>query len=84
MIDLNTYDYVEGTEFDGLMPAVMEKNPTIGVPEDNKNVRFFDNFHLGSDNLEVLDVQGFYADGGEESGPTGETGSTGETGPTGE
>lgn len=92
METLNTYDYVEGTEFEALMPAVMKTAPTIGATEDKKNINFFENHHRGSDYLEVVDIQAMYGDsssdsgneGGGESTPTGPTGETGETGPTGE
>lgn len=57
MDTLNTYDFVEGTEFEALMPAVFKKLPTIGTTEEKKNVNFFENFHRGSDYLEVVDTQ---------------------------
>lgn len=60
MDTLNTYDYIEGTEFEGLMPAVLKKSPTIGATEEKKNINFYENFHRGSDYLEVVDIQKMY------------------------
>jgi hypothetical protein len=57
MDTFNTYDYIESTEFEGLMPAVMKKAPTIGVTEEKKNINFFENYNRGNDYLEVVDAQ---------------------------
>jgi hypothetical protein len=60
MDKFNTYDYIEGTEFEGLMPAVLKKLPTIGATEEKKNINFFENFQRGNDYLEVVDTQKMY------------------------
>jgi len=76
--ELNQYDYAEGIEFKGLMPALMEVEgvKTIGA---NPNA---------SDYLEVIDINAIMEDSDEEepvgpTGPTGNVGPTGSEGPTG-
>lgn len=64
---LNTYDFVEGTDFEGLMPAVME---TLGddyvTGKSDENVHYHGFMALGSDSLEVIDIEAFYkSEGGE-------------------
>lgn len=60
--ELNRYDYVEGIEFNGLMPEVMnaEGIETIGGSENS--VKFFGANAKGNDQLEVIDVQALYED----------------------
>lgn len=54
---LSTYDFVEGTDFEGLMPAVME---TLGedyvTGKSDENVHYHGFMALGSDSLEVIDI----------------------------
>lgn len=65
---LSTYDFVEGTDFEGLMPAVME---TLGgdyvTGKSDENVHYHGFMALGSDSLEVIDVAAFYKSEGNES-----------------
>lgn len=58
--ELQNYDYTEGIEFIGLMPAVMESCGTVGGSDNS--VRMFGVNALGNDQLETIDVQSFYSD----------------------
>lgn len=59
--ELQNYDYTEGIEFVGLMPAVMEScGKTVGGSDNS--VRMFGVNALGNDQLETIDVQSFYSD----------------------
>jgi hypothetical protein len=93
--ELSNYDYVEGTEFSGLMPQVMTKVDTIGSAETS--VHYLGYEARGYDAMEVVDIEaimegesnnstttGGNETGGEESGTTGgnETGGE-ESGTTG-
>lgn len=49
------YDFVEGTEFKGLMPKLMELVPTTGVNDDQPVISEFDKQVDGHDPLEVVD-----------------------------
>lgn len=64
---LSTYDFVEGTDFEGLMPAVME---TLGedyvTGKSDENVHYHGFMALGSDSLEVIDIAAFYKSEGSE------------------
>lgn len=58
--DIRSYDYVEATDFTGLMPAVMEElgsAHTIGNSEEI--VSAFELKPKGSESLEVIDVTSF-------------------------
>lgn len=65
---LKNYDFVEGTEFEGLMPAVME---TLGddyvTGKSDEIVAMHGYKALGSDALEVIDIEAFYESGSEGS-----------------
>lgn len=67
--ELQNYDYTEGIEFIGLMPAVMEScGKTVGGSDNS--VRMFGVNALGNDQLETIDVQSYYSDeveGGEKA-----------------
>lgn len=78
---MRNYDFVEGTEFEGLMPHAIDANGGIGVKEDQPNVAYHGFKALGHDQLEIVDVAKFYeggeggesTDGGATSGTTGDT-----------
>lgn len=55
--EMKKYDFIEGIDFDGIMPKVMEKSGEIGDSE--KNVHFFGGF-MGGDALTVVDIDAFY------------------------
>jgi hypothetical protein len=84
---LKNYDYVEGTEFEGLMPAVME---TLGddyvTGKSDEIVAMHGYKALGSDALEVIDIEAFYesgSEGGKEGGDSGNQGTEGDNGDQG-
>lgn len=69
--ELNQYDYVEGIEFNGLMPKLMEADGVDTTGTSDTNVKFFGFNAKGSDSLEVVDINALNED---ESGSTsGET-----------
>ena len=69
--ELNQYDRVEGIEFNGLMPKLMETDGIDTTGTSNENVKFFGVNAKGSDSLEVVDINALNED---ESGSTsGET-----------
>lgn len=74
---LKNYDFVEGTEFEGLMPAVME---TLGddyvTGKSDEIVAMHGYKALGSDALEVIDIEAFY-ESGSEGGNSGNQGTEG-------
>lgn len=53
--DMMRYDFVEGIEFEGLMPKAIDKIGGVGSSEEN--VHFMGYKALGSDALEVVDVE---------------------------
>lgn len=58
--DLNQYDQVEGIEFTGLIPQVMEAEgiETIGGSETSVKHMGFE--ARGNDQLEVVDIEALY------------------------
>ena len=86
MDTLNTYDFIEGITAECLMPAVMEKLPTTGKPENETPAKhLFKDAWLGHDYLEVVDIAAIYGDeGGSDSEPSGDGDGGGETGPSSE
>lgn len=58
--DLNQYDQVEGIEFNGLMPQLMESDgiETIGASENSVKHMGFE--AKGNDQLEVIDIEALY------------------------
>lgn len=67
--ELNQYDIIEGTEFTGLMPKVMEK---VGLTtgEGEKSTKWFGFEAKGNDSLEVLDNEEIMnsSEGGDQGG----------------
>ena len=67
---LKNYDFIEGIEFDELMPKAIDKAPgTTGEAE--KDVHLFRGGHLGADSMQVIDILAFYES---EPGPGPEPG----------
>lgn len=66
---LSTYDYVEGAEFEGLMPAAAEKVGVVGNSEEV--VEMHGRLAKGMDALEVVDIEAAF-EGGEEAEPAAE------------
>lgn len=62
--ELNQYDYVEGIQFNGLMPEAMKLTDTTG--KSDKNVKFFGANAKGSDSLEVIDIDAIMKNDSEE------------------
>lgn len=58
--ELNQYDYAEGTEFEGLIPAVIEVEGVESIGGSENSVKSFGKDAKGSDALEVIDVEAFY------------------------
>jgi len=54
--ELNQYDFIEGTKFDGLMPKLMEIEGVKTTGTSDVNVKCFGFNAKGSDALEVIDV----------------------------
>lgn len=62
--EMNTYDYVEGTEFDGLMPKAIDAAGGVGTNEEQPTVEFMGAKALGHDQLQVVDVEKFFEENG--------------------
>jgi len=82
---LKNYDFVEGTEFEGLMPAVMETLGDDYVTGKSDEIVAMHGFKaLGSDALEVIDIEAFYesgsegGEGGNDGGNNGDQGAQGD------
>lgn len=56
--EMMNYDFIEGTEFEGLMPKAIDK--TGGVGSSEENVHFMGVAARGMDALEVVDVEKFF------------------------
>lgn len=67
--ELNQYDYVEGIEFNGLMPETMKLTDTTG--KSDENVKFFGANAKGSDSLEVIDIDAIMESDSSEGGKNG-------------
>lgn len=71
--EMNRYDFTEGIEFNGLMPATMEilgEDKLIGGSD--KSVKFMGFEAKGNDQLQVIDIEAMYeSEGGEEGGNEG-------------
>ena len=81
--ELNEYNYNEGIEFIGLMPAVMNAQGVTTIGGSQKSVKHFGFDATGSDALEVVDIDAIMEDSDKEE-PVGPTGTNGPTvGPTG-
>lgn len=89
--EMMNYDFIEGTEFEGLMPKAIEKIGGIGASEES--VALFPDatdvsattVFRGHDALEVVDVEKLFdggnsvEEGGEEGGEGNEGGEGGNT-----
>ena len=58
--ELNQYDYVEGIEFNGLMPKIMETEGIETIGGSEKFVKHMGFEAKGSDQLEVIDIEALY------------------------
>lgn len=76
--ELNQYDYVEGIEFNGLMPKLMEADGVDTTGTSDTNVKFFGFNAKGSDSLEVVDIDALNEKESESNG--GNEGNGGENG----
>ena len=54
---MNDYGFNEGIEFNGLIPEIMEAEGISTIGASDFSAMAFKNGHLGSDPLEVIDVQ---------------------------
>lgn len=55
--EMMNYDFVEGIEFEGLMPKAIDAIGGVGVNDDQPVVEFMGFRALGSDPLEVIDTE---------------------------
>ena len=78
--ELNQYDYVEGIEFNGLMPKLMEADGVDTTGTSDTNVKFFGFNAKGSDSLEVVDIDALNEKESESEGNGGNEGNGGENG----
>lgn len=78
---MQNYDFIEGGDFVGLMPNVIEKTQGIGVNDNSKSTVFFGFEAKGVDPMEVVDNEFFFeesdgsntGEGGNETPTTGDT-----------
>ena len=77
MYDLNhemmNYDFIEGIEFEGLMPHAIDSIGGVGTNDDQPIVKFMGFEALGHDQMEVVDVEKLFE--GEGSGENSGEGS---------
>lgn len=73
--ELKYYDFVEGLDFDGLMPKAME-GYSIGDGGEAKSNHLFRSAHLGADALEVISINALFEKSGGSEGGGAESGST--------
>jgi hypothetical protein len=78
--ELMNYDYVEGIEFEGLMPHAIDKIGGVGVNDNQPNVHFMGVEALGHDQLEIVDAAKLF----EGQGSSEPSGSDEQTTPTDE
>lgn len=62
--EMKRYDFIEGTEFEGLMPHAIDAKGGIGTREGQPLVEFMGAKALGHDQLEVVDVEKFFEESG--------------------
>ena len=72
--EMMNYDFVEGTEFEGLMPKAIDANGGVGTNDEQPTVKFMGG-HRGHDQLQVVDVEKFFEE--QASGSSGEGGDQG-------
>jgi hypothetical protein len=58
------YDFVEGIEFEGLMPKAIDAAGGVGVNDNQPKVEFMGAKALGHEPLEVVDVEKFFEESG--------------------
>lgn len=73
--EMKKYDFIEGIEFDGLMPKAIDM--TKGIGKSDEIVHLFGG-HRGAASLEVVDIYSFF----EEEGEGGEEGGSEDSGST--
>lgn len=66
--EMMNYDFIEGVEFEGLMPKAIDAAGGVGVNDKQPTVKFFGAAALGHDALEVVDVEKFFEENGTELG----------------
>ena len=68
MYDLNhemmNYDFIEGTEFEGLMPKAIDAAGGVGTNDKQPGIEFMGAKALGHDQLQVVDVEKFFEENG--------------------
>ena len=62
--EMQNYDFVEGTEFEGLMPKAIDAAGGVGTNDEQPVVEFMGAAALGHDQLEVVDVEKFFEENG--------------------
>lgn len=62
--EMKRYDFVEGVDFEGLMPKAIDAAGGVGVNDKQPNVGFMGAAALGHDQLEVVDVEKFFEENG--------------------
>lgn len=72
--ELMNYDFIEGTEFEGLMPKAIDAAGGVGTNDEQPGVKFMGGVH-GHDQLQVVDVEKFF----EEKGAASDSSDTGST-----
>lgn len=55
--EMKKYDFIEGIDFDGLMPHAIDK--TAGIGESKVSTHFYAQ-HMGMESLTIVDVASFY------------------------
>jgi len=74
--EMMNYDFVEGTEFNGLMPKAIDAIGGVGVNDEQPVVEFMGFRALGSDPLEIVDAEKVF---GEQEGSSDSSSASGET-----
>ena len=79
--EMMNYDFIEGTEFVGLMPKAIDANGGVGTNDEQPVVEFMGAKALGHDQLQTVDVEKFFegqgsSENGGDSGAQGDGQST--------
>lgn len=67
--EMMKYDFIEGTEFEGLMPKAIDANGGVGTNDEQPVVEFMGAAALGHDQLQVVDVEKFFEENGAVDNP---------------
>lgn len=66
--EMMNYDFIEGIEFEGLMPKAIDASGGVGTNDEQPLIEFMGAKALGHDQLEIVDVEKFFEENGAQIG----------------